>query len=63
METVTANRKKDSFLQLEGTRVLSRNPLNNIKYHFVVTAAMLTRYCINGGLEPEQAYRLSDFYT
>ena len=62
METVTANCKKDSFLQLEGTGVLSRNPLNNIKYHFVVTAAMLTRYCINGGLEPEQAYRLSDFY-
>ena len=25
-------------------------------------AAMLTRYCIDGGLEPEQAYRLSDFY-
>ena len=23
---------------------------------------MLTRYCIEGGLEPEQAYRLSDFY-
>jgi len=23
---------------------------------------MITRYCIDGGLEPEQAYRLSDFY-
>lgn len=33
-----------------------------ILYHFVVTTAMLTRYCIDGGLEPEQAYRLSDFY-
>lgn len=42
--------------------MLSRNALTNIKYHFVVTAAMLTRYCIDGGLEPEQAYRLSDFY-
>ena len=62
METVTANCKNDSFLQLEGTGVLSRNPLTNIKYHFVVTTAMLTRYCIDGGLEPEQAYRLSDFY-
>ena len=62
METVTANCKNDSFLHLEGTGVLSRNPLTNIKYHFVVTAAMLTRYCIDGGLEPEQAYRLSDFY-
>ena len=62
METVTANCKNDSFLHLEGTGVLSRNPLTNIKYHFVVTTAMLTRYCIDGGLEPEQAYRLSDFY-
>ena len=62
METVTANCKNDSFLHLEGTGVLSRNPLTNIKYHFVVTTAMLTRYYIDGGLEPEQAYRLSDFY-
>ena len=62
METVTANCKNDSFLHLEGTGVLSRNPLTNIKYHFVVTTAMLTRYCIDGGLEPEHAYRLSDFY-
>ena len=37
-------------------------PLQNIKYHFVVTTAMITIYCIDGGLEPEQAYRLSDFY-
>ena len=41
---------------------MSRNTLQNIKYHFVVTTAMITRYCIDGGLEPEQAYRLSDFY-
>ena len=57
METVVANCKEDAFIHLEGTGVLSRNALTNIKYHFVVTAAMLTRYCIDGGLEPEQAYR------
>ena len=62
METDVANCKEDAFIHLEGTGVLSRNTLTNIKYHFVVTAAMLTRYCIDGGLEPEQAYRLSDFY-
>ena len=54
--------KEDAFIDLKGTGVLSRNPLTNIKYHFVVTTAMITRYCIDGGLEPEQAYRLSDFY-
>ena len=63
MDYVVQNCKEDAFIKLEGTGVLSRNPLNNIKYHFVVTAAMITRYCIDGGLEPEQAYRLSDFYV
>ena len=62
MEYVIKNCKEDAFIHLEGTGVLSRNALQNIKYHFVVTTAMITRYCIDGGLEPEQAYRLSDFY-
>lgn len=62
METVNKNCEEDSFLHLKGTGILSKNPLTNLKYHFVVTTAMLTRYCIDGGLEPEQAYCLSDFY-
>ncbi len=62
MDSVIRNCKEDAFIDLKGTGVLSRNPLTNIKYHFVVTTAMITRYCIDGGLEPEQAYRLSDFY-
>ena len=62
MEYVIKNCKEDAFIHLDGTGVLSRNTLQNIKYHFVVTTAMITRYCIDGGLEPEQAYRLSDFY-
>lgn len=62
MEAVLQNCSEDAFINLEGTGILSRDPVTNIKYHFVVTAAMLTRYCIDGGLEPEQAYRLSDFY-
>ena len=62
MDFVNQNCSSDAFIDLEGTGVLSRNPLTNIKYHFVVTVAMVTRFCIDGGLEPEQAYRLSDFY-
>lgn len=42
--------------------MLSKNPLTNLKYHFVVTVALVTRNCVEGGLELEQAYRLSDFY-
>ncbi len=62
MDTVVKNCEEDAFLYLEGTGTLSHDPLTNMKYHFIVTAAMLTRYCIEGDMEPELAYRLSDFY-
>ena len=41
---------------------LSNNPLRNLKYHLVVTIAMITRFCIEGGLPSETAYTLSDIY-
>ena len=63
MEAVNKNCEEDSFLHLKGTGILSKNPLTNLKYHFVVTTAMLTRYCIDGGLESEQAYRSQRFYN
>lgn len=62
MTAVVENCSKNAFMDMDGVGILSNNPLTNIKYHFVVTTAMLTRYCVEGGLEPEQAYRLSDFY-
>lgn len=41
---------------------LSAHQLTNLKYHLVITIAMLTRFCVEGGLEPEAAYTLSDVY-
>ncbi|MCI7767825.1 MAG: AraC family transcriptional regulator [Oscillospiraceae bacterium] len=41
---------------------LSRDPLQNIRYHFVVSAALITRLCVEKGLERELAYTLSDLY-
>jgi len=41
---------------------LSTDPLRNLKYHLIITIAMLTRYCIEGGMEMEIAYNLSDIY-
>lgn len=41
---------------------LSDDPLRNLKYHLVVTIAFITRYCIEGGMEMETAYNLSDVY-
>ena len=46
----------------EGVGVLSKDPVTNLKYHFVVTTAMVTRMCRQYGMELEQAFRLSDFY-
>ena len=45
-----------------GTGVLSSDPLRNVKYHFAITVALVTRYCVDGGMEMETAYNLSDYY-
>ena len=62
MDYVRNNLEHSDFTNPEGMGVLSKNPLNNLKYHFIITVAMITRHCVEGGLELELAYRLSDFY-
>lgn len=56
------NQDYDSFLNPEGKGKLSENELQNIRYHFVVATALITRYCAMNGMELEKAYSLSDFY-
>lgn len=41
---------------------LSNDPLRNLKYHLIVSIAMITRFCINSGMTPEEAYSMSDVY-
>lgn len=41
---------------------LSDNPLRNLQYHLIITVALITRSCIEGGMEMEEAYNLSDIY-
>ncbi len=41
---------------------LSDDSLRNLKYHLIITIAFITRYCIEGGMEMETAYNLSDIY-
>ena len=53
---------QNAFTDKNGLGQLSDNPLRNIRYHFIITVAMVARYCIEGGMEHEAAYRLSDFY-
>jgi len=45
-----------------GRGQLSSDPLRNIRYHFVVSVAMISRFCMEGGLNSETAYSLSDLY-
>lgn len=62
IEYIKKNISSGDFTNPDGMGVLSKNKLRNIRYHFVVTVSMITRYCIDGGLEAERAYRLSDYY-
>lgn len=44
------------------TGVVSNDPLRNTKYLFVASVTLATRFCIEGGMEAETAYNLSDLY-
>ena len=46
----------------EGYGKLSEDKLRNFKYHLVITIAFITRFCVEGGMERELAYNLSDLY-
>lgn len=62
IEAVRADCKKKSFSDPSGMGRLSSNPVLNMKYHFVIATALITRFCVEAGMEMEQAFRLSDFY-
>ena len=70
MEFYTAVKKgdidqiKEKMLPLRSELLgrLSSNNMRNLKYHLVITIAMITRFCIEGGMPPETAYTLSDIY-
>lgn len=62
LDAVRENCQQERFLDTEGVGVLSRDPVTNLKYHFVITTAMITRLCRQKGMELEQAFRMSDFY-
>lgn len=47
---------------LQGQGILSDNSLRNHKYHLIILTAMITRFCIEEGLESETAYTMSDLF-
>lgn len=42
--------------------VLSEDPIRNTMYHFVAMITMISRVCINYGLEQDIAYKMSDIF-
>lgn len=62
LDTVRKNCEQGRFVEEKGVGILSRDPVVNLKYHFVITTAMIARLCRQNGMELEQAFRLSDFY-
>lgn len=51
---------KNQFLDGKGT--LSPDPIRNIMYHFVTSVALVSRFCIEGGMDHDTAYTLADIY-
>lgn len=42
--------------------VLSSNPVNNQRYHVIVMIALISRFCIEAGMDVTLSYSLSDIY-
>ena len=49
-------------LAVDGYGRLSSDPLRNLKYHLIITIALMARYCIQAGMPMETAYTISDIY-
>ena len=45
---------------IQGT--LSKNPIRNMRYLFIVNTGLLTRYAIEAGIPQETVYSVSDLY-
>lgn len=61
LETLKAIYSDEAFFDKE-RGILSDNPVRNSRYHFIVTVAMISRFCIEKGLNEQKAYGLSDVY-
>lgn len=46
----------------KGYGILSHDELRNLKYHFTISVALITRFCINHGMSVEEGYNLSDMF-
>lgn len=57
IEAVKKNCEARRFSEPEGVGQLSHDPVLNLKYHFVITCALISRACISSGMIEEQGFR------
>jgi len=62
LETVEEEMRKFKEETFQGKGQLSDNPVRNLTYHFIISTAMVARFCIEGGLDHDLAYSMSDYY-
>ncbi|HRR76438.1 MAG TPA: AraC family transcriptional regulator [Ruminococcus sp.] len=46
----------------DGKGQLSDDPVRNIRYHFIVSVAVIARVCVAAGMGHDEAYTLGDIY-
>lgn len=59
---ILADPKNTEMYEASEYGKLSKDKLRNMRYHFVVSTSLITRLCVEKGLDRELAYTLSDLY-
>lgn len=62
IEKIAADYMQPGAAGNENNGILSRDPIQNTKYHFVIFTALITRLCVEYGMLREEAYTISDLY-
>lgn len=62
VETVRDGFEKTREKFTEGKGQLSDDPVRNLRYHLIVSVAVIARVCVEGGMSHDEAYTLGDIY-
>lgn len=62
IERIKQQIEKSRQYYFEGKGKLSNDPIRNMKYHFIISVALISRICVEGGMSHDMAFTLSDIY-
>lgn len=62
IQVVKREMQDNHFYKVVQDVQLSSNPLQSLRYHYIVTIALCARYCILNGMPLDEAYEISDRY-